>query len=138
MIKRQQSKVKGIVLALLIIVLPFSVFSQKSNNDTKAENNFATLKSADEVNNYFLVDMTTFPGFFEKAYFLDLIFADSKLVVNNSNISGSTLELFSDRINDTEQLLKSLEEYCKKALSASTILKENEKQELVAKYNKYR
>lgn len=137
-LKRHNKKAIRVVFSLLMLLLPFSVFSQQSNNVTITEKAFASIKSSNEANNYFLLDLTSLPGFFERAYLLDLIFADSKLVVNNTNISGPSLELFSDRINDPAQLLKSLESYREKAIVAGTSLNEEQKQDLLTKYNKYR
>ncbi len=137
-IKRRNSKAIQVVFSLLMVLLPFSVFSQQSNNGINTENAFASLTKSDETNNYIRLDMTSLPGFFERAYLLDLIFADSKLVVNNTNISGASMELFSNKINNPVQLLKSLESYRDKAITAGSSLNEEQKNDLLKKYDKYR
>jgi hypothetical protein len=120
------------------MMLPFSVFSQQAGEVKQPGKAFVTLISSNDVNNYFSLDLENLPGFFEKAYLLDLIFADPNLVVNNTNISGSSLELFSNKMNDPVQLLKSLESYREKATTAGTSLSEEKKKDLLKKYDKYR
>lgn len=137
-IKRRNQKAIQVVFSLLLILIPFSGFSQQSINTANAENAFADLKSSDEVNNYISLDLTSLPGFFERAYLLDLIFVDPNLVVNNTNISGPSLELFSNKMNNPVQLLKSLESYREKAINAGSSLNEEQKIELLKKYDKYR
>lgn len=137
-IKRRNPKVIQVVFSLLMILLPFSVFSQQSMKAASTENHFASVIKSDETNNYILLDLTSLPGFFERAFLLDLIFADPNLVVNNSNISGPSLELFSNKMNNPVQLLKSLESYRDKAITAGTSLNEEQKKELLMKYGKYR
>ncbi len=137
-IKSRNPKAIHVVFSLLMILLPFSVFPQLSNNVTITEEANASLIKSDETNNYIQLNLTTLPGFFERAYLLDLIFADSKLVINNTNISGPSLELFSNKINDPVQLLKSLESYRDKAITAGSSLNEVQKKDLLKKYDKYR
>jgi hypothetical protein len=123
---------------LCTLVIPFTVFSQQAKSALISEHPIAVVVSTDAVKNNITVDLTGMPDFFDRAFLLDLLFSDPMLVVNNSSIAGPSLELFSDRLNDTSQVLKSLETYYNKALSAGKTLSENQKKELMKKYEKYR
>jgi len=125
-------------VALLLILIPFAAFAQQAANKGGNEVPFTTIVSTDAYNNYFAVNLTLLPGFFERAYMLDLIFSDPKLVINNTDISGSSLEVFSNRVNDTDQVVKSIENYRSQAIAAAKSMDEKQKNALLEKYNKYR
>jgi len=119
------------------ILFPSFVYSQENSKSTE-KLPFARVVSSDEINNYFSLDLEQLPGFFERAYLLDLIFADSKLVISDSRISGTSLEVFSNKINDKKLVLESLETYLEKALHAGKTSSPSQKEELMKKFDKYR
>ncbi len=136
--RHKNREVALIWVALLIILIPFSAFPQQATKVAERENPFVTVVSTDDLNIYISIDLTRLPGFFERAYMLDLIYADSKIVVNKTDISGPALEVFSNKINDTGPILKSIESYRAKAISAGISLSESQKKDLMKKYDKYR
>jgi hypothetical protein len=135
---KENIKETFMLFALLLIMIPIQVYSQEISHKSTPDSRFAVVVSSDNLNNYISIDLASLPGFFERAYLLDHIFADPKLVVNNSNISGPSLEVFSDKLNNTNGLIKSLEEYRDKAIEAGKSLSDAQKQVLLEKYNKYR
>jgi hypothetical protein len=123
---------------LLVLFLPLSGKGQQNSSGTVQAGAFSTDVSSDQVNIYFSADLLQLPVFFERAFFLQLVFADTKMVVNNSNISGATLEIFSSRENDPVQIKASLEVYRNQALEAEKNMPADQKKELVNKYEKFR
>jgi hypothetical protein len=119
-------------------IVPLSVFSQTGKSLVTSDQPVAVVVSSDEINNNISLDLTRIPDFFRRAYLLDLLFSDPTLVVNNSNISGPSLELFSNKVNDVKQVLTTLETYYDKAILAEKTLNESQKNELMKKYAKYR
>jgi hypothetical protein len=122
----------------LSILIPVSGFSQEEKDVLKVEHSFARVVSTEASRNNIIVDLTSLPGFFERAYLLDLIFADSRMVIHETNISGSNLELYSDKLNDISQVLIALNSFRDKAINAGKSFNENQKKELMEKYEKYR
>lgn len=127
-----------LLIAFLLFMIPVQVFSQGVTSKNIPEHRFAAVVMTDTLNNYISIDLASLPGFFERAFLLDHIFADPQLVVNNSNISGPTLVVFSNKLNDSSGLIKSLEKYRNEAIEAGKSLSDVKKQELLEKYNKYR
>jgi hypothetical protein len=119
-------------------IVPLYVFSQSGKSIKTPCQPVAVVVSTDENNNNISVDLTRIPDFFGRAYLLDLLFSDPVLVVNNSNISGPSLELFSNKVNDINKVLNALETYYEKAILAEETLNESQKDELSKKYAKYR
>jgi hypothetical protein len=126
------------LLGMLVFSLPAFVFGQQAANVGNASKAFATITSTDATNTYFSADLTKMPSFFECAYFLDVVFSDPNLVVNNSNISGTSIALFSSKEYDSAKVLESLESYYKKAIAAGKDFSSAQKEELLKKYEKFR
>ncbi len=132
-----KTRLQHIVL-VLVFILPSFVYCQQANTVSSASKAFATITSTDATNTYFSADLTQMPTFFERAYFLDAVFSDPKLVVNNSNISGTSIALFSSKEYDSAKVLESLESYYKKAIAAEKDFSLAKKDELLKKYEKFR
>ncbi len=94
-----------ILTGIFLLFSPFIGSAQQNTSKTHPEVAFASIIATDQTNTYFTADLTQLPAFFERAYLLELIFSDSKLVTNETNISGSTLELFASCEYDPEQIL---------------------------------
>jgi len=124
--------------AILVLILPAFVFGQQTASAGNASKAFASITSTDATNTYFSADLTQMPTFFERAYFLDAVFSDPKLVVNNSNISGTSIALFSSKEYDSAKVLETLESYYKKAIAAEKDFSSVKKDELLKKYEKFR
>jgi len=125
-------------LGMLVFSLPAFVFGQQAANVGNASKAFATITSTDATNTYFSADLTQMPSFFERAYFLDAVFSDPKLVVNNSNISGTYIALFSSSEYDSAKVIETLESYFNKAIDAGKNFSSAKKNELLKKYEKFR
>ncbi|MFZ4547246.1 MAG: hypothetical protein ACOYN4_07420 [Bacteroidales bacterium] len=124
--------------AILVLILPVFVFGQQATTAGNASKAFVTITSTDATNTYFSADLTQMPTFFERAYFLDAVFSDPKLVVSNSNISGTSIALFSSKEYDSAKVLETLESYYKKAIAAEDDFSSVKKDELLKKYEKFR
>jgi hypothetical protein len=134
--RNQKTALKWVVF--ILILLPFSIFAQSSGSSEGVLIPFVRLTSSDSEKNYFSADLTVLPDFFERAYMLELIYSDPELVVNNSNISGSSLEILSNKKNDQEKVIISMGIYRDKAITAGKTLTESQKKELLEKYKKFR
>ena len=99
---------------------------------------FARLVSSDETNRYFEVDLGQLPSFFEKAYFLDITFGDTVVVVQNSSLKNNFLPLLCHTKLETEKVLLHIEDLKDKALKASGSISESEKLIMIKKFEKYR
>ncbi len=126
------------LVGVLVFILPTLVYGQQTATIGVPSKSFATITSSDATNTYFSVDLTQMPSFFERAYFLDVVFSDPKLVVNNSNISGSSIELLSSKEYDSAQILETLQTYSEKAIAAGKSLSPAKKNELLRKYEKFK
>jgi hypothetical protein len=127
-----------ITLAFLVAIIgPLDVLSQE-NIKIETSTPFARIISSDENNNYYSLELNQMPGFFEKAYLLDLIFSDSKIVINKTSLSEPTLEIFSSIVNDSKEIIECLVTYQLKAIQAGRTLIPAQKDELMKKYDKYR
>ena len=133
-----QDKAYFVILGMLFLLLPFTGKAQKANSNNSATKAFAVIKSVDNTNTYFTADLMQLPTFFEKAFFLDLIFSDNQLVVDKSILSGASIELFSSLEHDPSAVLVSLKAYQEKAIEAETNFSAEKKAELLKKYDKFR
>lgn len=126
------------LVGVLVFVLPAFVYGQQAATMGVPSKSFATITSSDATNTYFSADLTQMPTFFERGFFLDAVFSDPKLVVNNSKISGATIELFSSKEYDSEQVLETLQSYYEKAIAAGKNFPTDKKNDLIKKYEKFR
>ncbi|NVO18988.1 MAG: hypothetical protein HXX13_04775 [Bacteroidetes bacterium] len=136
--KLKEIRILFVLIVSLVIIVPMTLTAQQQKSKQKALPPFATVVSSDAVNNYLSVDLTELPVFLERAILLDLVFADPHLVVKVTDISGSKLELFSDKLNDIGLVLKSLDSYRDKAIHDNKTLDEGKKKQLLKKYSKFR
>lgn len=83
------------------------------------------------------VDMNQLPGIFEKGYLLDLIFADSRMVIEQTSISSEFMQVNLNEGADKIVIIKTLNEYRQKSLDAGQSFPASEKEKLVQKYSKY-
>ena len=128
------SRLKILTTLFVILTIPLLSYTQEPE-DT---NPFITIEGNDGVNTHFLLHLDHLPGFFERAYLLELLFNDHTVVVMNTSISGDTLEMISDSRQDNESIIKNMESYRLKALKAGDELPDTEKEALLKKYEKYR
>jgi hypothetical protein len=126
------------IVAILVLLFPLIVYGQQQTIVGNASKPFATITSTDATNTYFSADLTLMPTFFERAYFLDAVFSDPKLVVNNSNISGESILLFSNKEYDAAKVLETLQSFHDKAIEAGKTFPPAKKNELLKKYEKFR
>jgi hypothetical protein len=133
-----KSRITLIVAVLATFLNTGRAFSQTAVSDAKGEVSFVKVISTDETFNYLSLDLTMLPGFFERAYLLDLLFVDPQVVVNKTNISGPSLILFCERSHDLQLVFKSLDDYRLKALNAGKSITGSQREEFLKKYEKYR
>ena len=126
------------LVGVFVFVLPAFVYGQQAASNVVPSKSFATITSSDATNTYFSVDLTQMPTFFERAFFLDVVFSDPKLVVNNSKISGASIELFSSKEYDSAQVFATLQSYYEKAIAAGKNFPTEKKNELLKKYEKFK
>jgi len=99
---------------------------------------FVSIVSSDETNKYFEADLSQFHSFFEKAYFLELIFKDSLLVVQNSSLKNKFLQLSCNNKLSTEKALFHISDLKSKTIRDSGEMSKSKKAILVKKYEKFR
>jgi hypothetical protein len=131
---------KGLVLlvGIMLALLPFTGSGQNLPESTKPVKVFASITGSNGTNTYYSADLTQLPEFFERAFLLDLLFANPKLVVNNSNINGKSLEIFSSSEFDSAQVLNTLQVFHDEAAKANREYSDVQKKELLKKYEKYK
>ena len=131
---------KGLLIlaGLLVFLLPFSVIGQQVASKVVPAKAFATVVSYDATNTYFSADLSCFSSFFERAWFLELVFADPQMVVNNSKITGESFDVFSSREYDSALMLEKLHAYRVQAIEAGKSTPASQKKELLVKYEKYK
>jgi hypothetical protein len=127
-----------VLIVSLLFIVPLTLSAQQQKTNVKSTHPFAAVVSSDSVNNHISIDLTQLPVFLERAILLDLVFADPHLVVKVTNISGQKLELFSDKQNDLNLVLRSLESYRDKAINDNRTMNEGKKKQLLKKYAKFR
>ncbi|MBK7031590.1 MAG: hypothetical protein IPH45_21405 [Bacteroidales bacterium] len=115
LINRIAGKTLFTLAFLAAIFGPLTVLSQENGN-LETNTPIVRIVSSDENNNYYSLDLNQMPGFFEKAYLLDLIFSDSKMVIGKTILSEPTLEVFSSKVNDSKEIMECLGSYQLKAL----------------------
>jgi hypothetical protein len=124
-------------VCLLFSMLLVSGFITKVNAQTQLKP-FTALVSADESNRYFEADLSQLPSFFEKAYFLDLVFKDTIVVVQNSSLKNKLLPFLCNAKYDTKQVLTRMEDIKTSVLKSSASMSESEKSKTIKKFEKYR
>ena len=87
---------------------------------------------------HYILDLTVLPSFLEKALLLEHIFADSKLLIEKTDISGKTLDLYSDSENKQEEIILVLNDYINLVIEEGKKLNSEQREQLSQKYNKYR
>jgi hypothetical protein len=128
----------SVLVLMLLIIVSFNGMSQPTLKKSNSDKQFSTLIKTEGYLNYYSIDLDQLPGFFERGFLLDLIFADSDVVVDQTIISGSSLIVFSNAVNDPKQILDILAGFKEKSIIAGKSLKYDEKESLLKKYEKYR
>jgi hypothetical protein len=127
------TKLAGLITGVIVYC---SIFIQ-ANAQTQAKP-FVSIVSSDETNKYFEADLSQFPSFLEKAYFLELIFKDSILVVQNSSLKNKFLQLSCNNKLSTEKALLHISDLKSKTIKDSGGMNNSKKAILIKKYEKYR
>jgi hypothetical protein len=135
--KTNRSSSFSLLLVLIFgIILSCGMLMQASSQTQPKP--FARLVSSDETNRNFELDLSQLPSFFEKAYFLDIVFGDSIVVVQNSSLKNDFLPLICNNNLGNEKVITHLEELKTKVINAAASLSESEKAKIVKKFEKYR
>jgi len=123
----------GLLSGMILISIVFNhTYAQAQSKP------FVSLVSSDETNRYFDVDLRQLPSFFDKAYFLELIFKDSTVVVQNSSLKNTFLPLSCNCKLETKQVLLRIEGLKTKVIRISASMSASEKAKIVKKFEKYR
>jgi hypothetical protein len=123
---------------IYLILFSSNAFSQQSKQEIdKSEKCFVMVSKSDQINNYLSLDLSQLPGFFERAYLLDLIFADPNVLIDQTNIFNPTLEVISSKSHDLSFVINSLNKYFHQSIEAGKDLPPEKKEVLMQKYAKY-
>jgi hypothetical protein len=125
------------LVSLIFGVMLVSGFHFQASAQTQ-QKPFASLVSSDETNRYFEADLGQLPSFFDKAYFLELIFRDSVVVVTNSSLKNRFLPLLCNDKMGTKQVLLRIDDIKARVIRISESMSESEKAIIVKKFEKYR
>jgi hypothetical protein len=118
------------------IIMFNGVFKKVSAQDLNKP--FISLVSSDTENRYFEVDLKQLPTFFEKAFFLDLLFKDTVVIVQNSNLKNDSMPLICNNKLKTPEVKLHIEGLKAKAIKASIDKSESEKVLFEKQHEKYR
>lgn len=133
-----KSSIQISLICLAIALFPIYGFSQQNNGGGKPIATNVSLLSNDGAYSYYRIDLQSIPGFFERSYLLDLLFADSKVLIDKTDISSNYLDVRVSREEDKIVIVNQLEVYLAKSKEMGEKTPEADKKELVKKYNKYK
>jgi hypothetical protein len=123
-------------LAIAGLLIISGIFFQ-ANAQTQPKP-FARLVSSDSTNRYFEADLSQLTSFFERAYLLEIIFKDSLVVVQNSNLKNDFLPLLCNNKLETKKVLLHIEDLKAEVKRVSGRMSKSEKDILIKKYEKFR
>lgn len=99
---------------------------------------FANLSGQTAEQNIYSIEIQQLPGFFERACLAESIFADSRLLLDQTDLKARVLVVLSNKENATEDIINALTTYCMDALKSGQTLSPAEKEVLLRKFEKYR
>jgi hypothetical protein len=128
------------ILTLCCLITGVMLFSGIFNKVSAQALNkpFISLVSSDSENRYFEVDLKQLPTFFEKAFFLDLLFKDTVVIVQNSNLKNGSMPLICNNKLETAKVKLHIEGFKEKAIKAGIGKSESEKAIFEKQHEKYR
>ena len=119
----------------LICTLVFAATLQAHSQENKP---FACLSGQTAEQNIYSIEIQQLPGFFERACLAESIFADSRLLLDRTDLNAKVLVVLSNKENATEDIISALTAYCWNALKSGQTLSPAEKEVLLGKFKKYR
>lgn len=129
----------GLILAGLLMFIQIScIFGQEPGKSDNTVNSFVLIRQTDETRTELELDLNQLPGFFERAYLLELIFQDPTVVVVETNLSLDRLPLVAVSGKELEAVVAVLETFKNKAVEAGRVLPPAKKEEMMKKYEKFR
>lgn len=119
----------------LICALLFVATQQAHSQENKP---FARLSGQTAEQNIYSIEIRQLPGFFERACLAESIFADSRLLLDRTDLNAQVLVVISNKENAKEDIINALTAYCMDALKSGQTLSPDEKEVLLGKFKKYR
>jgi len=122
---------RGVLLYCLLTVVAFGAMAQQKCIDPSDSalvqkyadfdfhGNFALMVEKDNLNNYFLADLSSFTGRFERVWFLNLVFQHPEVVNIDPNISRNHIWFQAHSRYSVQSILDQLD-VCKKETMASS------------------
>jgi hypothetical protein len=98
---------------------------------------FAVKVSSEDDYDYYVTDLTKFPGRFERIYFLNLTYGDHKIVNIDPDIQNSQLWFKAHYKYAENEITCQLDDYRKETLKISQSWTDSEKQAWLNKYDKF-
>lgn len=133
-----KSSIQICLICMAIALFPIYGFSQQNNGGGKPIATNVSLLSNDGAYSYYRIDLQSIPGFFERSYLLDLLFADSKVLIDKTDISANYLDVRVSRDEEKTVVVSQLDAYLVQSKEMGEKTSEADKKELVKKYNKYK
>lgn len=128
--------VKIFTAGVIFLLLSYSVrlSAQSDSKPTSA----VVVSGIEEGRIHYVLNLTAIPSFLERALLLEHLFADSKLLIEKTDISGKTLDLYSDSNNKQEDIILLLNDYINLVIEEGKKVNSEQREQLSQKYNKYR
>lgn len=107
-------------------------------NQQEFGDRFSVLNSSDDSYDYYVIDLTKLGGNFERVYFMNLTYSDSRLINIDSDIQKDQTWFkvyFTYKEEEITCLFKDLKD---KTLKAQSEMSTEEKSAWMAKYNKFK
>ena len=133
-----KSSIQVSLICLVMAICPIYGFSQSDNGAIKPITKSVSLLTNEGAYSYYRIDIQSVPDFFERSYLLELLFADSKILIVKTDISSNYLDVRVSREEDKTVVSTQLEAYLAKSIEMGEKTSEADKKELVKKYNKYK
>ena len=109
------------------------VFDQKEFGDR-----FSVLIFSDDNYDYYVIDLTKLEGSFERVYFMNLTYADPRLVNIDANIKKDQTWFKVYYNNKEEEIICLLKDLKEKTVEARLGMTADEKSAWMVKYNKFK
>lgn len=99
---------------------------------------FAVCVENDTVSNYYLVDFSQFKDQFERIFFMNQCFADSRIVNLGYNDKEPTVIFKAHRNYPVNEIISIFRDFKKETLTRASAWSESERTQWVQKNNKYK